>query len=169
MKKSLMLIITILNVSLFGFSELKIGVINGEEIILKTKKGKLIKERLDQLRDSKREKIDAMQNEIKKLQKALTSPALNSETQRKKNRELEDKKTNYDRFLQDAQNEFQQQSRKEMVTLYKEIMPLIHQIGKSKGFTLILDLTNAGIAYFDETIDITKEVIIAVDVKFPGK
>lgn len=169
MKKLLMLIITILTLSLFGFSEIKVGVINGEEIILKTKKGKLIKERLDQLRNSKRQKIDTMQNEIKKLQKALTSPALNGETQRKKNRELEDKKTNYDRFLQDAQNEFQQQSQKEMVTLYKEIMPLIHQVGKSKGFTLILDLTNAGIAYFDETIDITEEVIIAVDAKFPGK
>ncbi len=169
MKKSLMLIITILTLSLFGFSEIKVGVINGEEIIQKTKKGKLIQERLEQLRNSKREKIEAMQNEIKKLQKELTSPALNSETQRKKNRELEDKKINHDRFLQDAQNEIQLQSQKEMITLYKEIMPLIHQIGKSKGFTLILDLTTAGVAYFDETIDITEEVVKVVDAKFPGK
>jgi outer membrane protein len=164
-----MLIITILTLSLFGFSEVKIGVINGQDILQKTKRGKESQRKLENLGKSKRQQIEAMQNDLKKLQTELASPALNDETKRKKNRELEDQKINYDRIVQDAQKDFQEQQQKEMMALYKEIMPLIQQVGKSKGFSLILDLTTAGVAYFDEAIDITEEVIIAVDAKFPGK
>ena len=169
MKKSFMLIITIFTVSLFGFSEVKIGVVNGQDILLKTNRGKVSQKKLENLGKSKRQQIEAMQNDMKKLQTELASPALNDEAKRKKNRELEDRKVSYNRIVQDAQKDFQAQQQKEMMALYKEIMPLIQQVGKSKGFTLILDLSSTGIAYFDETIDITAEVIKAIDAKFPGK
>ena len=164
-----MLIITIFTLSFFGFSEVKIGIINGQDILQKTKRGKKSQKKLENLGKSKRPQIEAMQNDIKKLQTELASPALNDETMRKKNRELEDQKIVYNRIVQDAQKDFQTQQQKEMMALYKEIMPLIQQVGKSKGFTLILDLSSTGVAYFDETIDITVEVIKAIDTKFPGK
>ncbi len=169
MKKSFMLIITIFTLSLFGFSEVKIGVVNGQDILLKTNRGKVSQKKLENLGKSKRQQIEAMQNDMKKLQTELASPALNDETRRKKNRELEDQKISYNRIVQDAQKDFQAQQQKEMMAVYKEIMPLIKQVGKSKGFTLILDLSSTGVAYFDETIDITTEVIKAIDAKFPGK
>lgn len=169
MKKTFMLIITIFTLSLFGFSEVKIGVVNGQDILLKTNRGKVSQKKLENLGKSKRQQIQAMQNDMKKLQTELASPALNDEARRKKNRELEDRKVSYNRIVQDAQKDFQAQQQKEMMALYKEIMPLIQQVGKSKGFTLILDLSSTGVAYFDETIDITAEVIKAIDAKFPGK
>jgi len=45
-------------------------------------------------------------------------------------------------------------------------MPLIDQIGKSKGFTIVFDITRPGIVYFDPAIDITEEVIKAFDAKY---
>jgi Skp family chaperone for outer membrane proteins len=38
-----------------------------------------------------------------------------------------------------------------------------------KGFTLILDLNNSGVLYFDTSIDITADVIKEADVKLTSK
>jgi outer membrane protein len=169
MKKSFILIFTLLTLSLFVFSQVKIGIINAQEIIEKTKKGKEVQVKLENLQKQKQQQLEGMQNTIKRLQKELESPALNRDTREKKTRELEDKRIDYNRFIQDTQKEMQVRSQQELMSLQKEIMPLIQQIGKAKGFTIIFDMTSSGIAYFDESIDVTAEVVKAVDAKFPGK
>jgi outer membrane protein len=169
MKKSFILIFTLLTLSLFVFSEVKIGVINAQEIIEKTQKGKKVQVKLENLQKQKQQQLEGMQKTIVQLQKELESPALNRDTREKKTRELEDKRIDYNRFIQDTQKEMQAKSQQELMNLQKEIMPLIQQIGKAKGFTIIFDMTSSGIAYFDETIDVTEEVVKAVDAKFPGK
>ncbi|MCX6583901.1 MAG: OmpH family outer membrane protein [Candidatus Aminicenantes bacterium] len=169
MKKSLMLIFTILVLSVFVFSEVKIGVINAQDIIAKTKKGNDVQKKLEGLQNEAQQKVESLENDIKQLQKDLASPALNNDTREKKTREMEDKRISYNRLVQDAQKTIQEESQKELMALQREIMPLIQQIGEAKGFTLIIDLASSGIAYFDKSIDITDEVVKAVDAKFPGK
>ncbi len=168
MKKSFILILTILTLSVFVFSEIKIGVINAQEIVQKTKKGNKIQKKLEGMQKQKQQQMETAQNDLKKLQKELSSPALNRDTREKKAREMEDKKIKYNRLIQDAQKEMQQASIKELQALQDEIMPLIQQLGQQKGFTVVFDMTSSGIAYFDKTIDITADVIKAVDAKFPN-
>lgn len=169
MKKSFILIFAILTLSFFMFSEVKVGVINAQDIVQKTKKGLAVQQKLENLQKSKQQRLENLQNELKQLQKDLASPALNADTREKKKREFEDKQIQYNRHLQDAQKEMTQATQKELADLQEEIMPLIQEIGKSKGFTLILDMAGSGIAYFDQTIDITNDVVKAVDAKFPTK
>lgn len=169
MKKSFTLIFTILILSVFVFAEVKIGVINAQDIIVKTKKGNEVQKKLEGLQTDAQQKVEALQNDIKQLQKDLASPALNNDTREKKTREMEDKRVSYNRLVQDAQKTIQEESQKELMALQREIMPIIQQIGQAKGFTLILDMASSGIAYFDKTIDVTDEVVKAVDAKFPGK
>ena len=107
-----------------------------------------------------------MLEEIKKLEKDLMSPALNDEAREKKSIELQEKRTDFKRFYEDAQNEFQRESQKELTALEKELMPLIDNLGRQKGFTIIFDITRPGIVYFDQAIDITDEVIKMVDAKY---
>lgn len=168
MKKSLILVFTILTLSFFMFSEVKIGVINAQEIIAKTKKGISVQKKLENMQKAKQQKLEALQNVLKQLQKDVASPALNADARGKKQREFEDKQIQYKRELQDAQKEMNEATQRELAALQKEIMPLIQELGKSKGFTLILDMTGSGIAYFDQTIDITADVVKAVDAKFPA-
>ncbi|MGD2086805.1 MAG: OmpH family outer membrane protein [Candidatus Aminicenantes bacterium] len=63
----------------------------------------------------------------------------------------------------------QREMKKEFLAANDDIMPIIHQIGKAKGFTLILDLNSSGVLYFDNSIDITSEVIKEADAKLPSK
>jgi outer membrane protein len=167
MRKTLVLVVTILVMSAFAISQVKIGVVNAQEILVKTKKGIEIQKRLEQLQDKKQQELQGMQEEIKKLEKEVSSPALNEDTREKKTNDLQSKRKDLKRFMEDAQNEMQQATQKELVELEKAVMPLIDQIGKSKGFTIIFDITRPGIVYFDQAIDITAEVISAFDTKFP--
>lgn len=166
MRKSLILVVTVVVMSAFAFSQVKVGVVNAQEILQKTKKGVEIQKRLEQLQQKKQNEMQAMQDTIKKLEKDVVSPALNQETREKKGLELQTKRKDLKRFIEDAQNEIQRESQKELVELEKAVMPLIDQIGKSKGFTIIFDITRPGIVYFDEAIDITPEVIKAFDAKY---
>jgi outer membrane protein len=167
MRKTLILVVTVLVMSAFAISQVKIGVVNAQEILQKTKKGVEIQKRLEQLQVKKQQELQTKQDDIKKLEKEVLSPALNQETREKKTLELQNKRKNLKRFIEDAQNEIQRESQKELVELEKAVMPLIDQIGKAKGFTIVFDITRPGIVYFDEAIDITGEVVKAFDAKFP--
>ncbi|MEN8153564.1 MAG: OmpH family outer membrane protein [Acidobacteriota bacterium] len=165
MKKTLIMVVTILTLTLFAFSEVKIGVINAQKVIMATKRGKQIQKKLENLGKSKQQKAQTMQAEIKNLEKSLQSPALNNTAREKKALELQAKKTNLKRYVEDTQKELRRNYQKEMQKLQVEVMPIIDQIGKSKGFTIIFDLSIAGISYFEKTIDITNLVIKEIDAK----
>ncbi|NIM14641.1 MAG: hypothetical protein GTO45_21710 [Candidatus Aminicenantes bacterium] len=167
MKKITILMMAIFLLSAFAFSEIKIGIINPQKIMDNTKKGLEVQKRLQKLQAEKRQQVQAMQEEIKKLEKEVLSPALNNEARQRKNVELLEKQKALKRFAEDAQIEFRRAYQKELAALEKEILPLIENLGRQKGFTIILDITTTGIAYYDQSIDITDEVIKAIDAKYP--
>ncbi len=169
MKKTLVIVITILTLALYTFSEVKIGVINAQKVIASTKRGKDIQKKLENLSKAKQKKVEAMQMEIKNLEKSLQSPALNTTAREKKAVEIQNKKTKLKRYYEDTQKELRRQYQKEMQKLQKEVMPIIDKIGKSKGFTIVFDLSISGISYFDKTIDITDVVIKEIDTRYKTK
>jgi len=92
MRKIFILVVTVLVMSAFAISQVKIGVVNAQEILAKTKKGIEIQKRLEQLQNKKQNELQAKQDEIKKLEKEVLSPALNDETREKKTVDLQNKR-----------------------------------------------------------------------------
>jgi outer membrane protein len=131
-------------------------------------KGKEVIEKLKALNFSKQKKYEAMQKEIDTLEKEVLSPALNQDTRDKKNLELQNMRTEIKRFAEDAQKESMQQQQREFEAIQRDLMPLIENIAKNDGFSLILDLNTAGVTYFEPGIDITDKVVKAYDAKFPA-
>jgi outer membrane protein len=166
MKKTLIGVVTILFVSIFAFSQMKIGIINGQKLIEGTKKGRAIADRLEKMGKAKQDRLNTMQAEIKKLEKDLMSPALNDETKDKKALELQNKRTAIKRFVEDSQREMQIKSDQEMNALKAAIQPIIQQVGREKGLAVILEIT--AVAYYDPAIDITDNIIKAMDSKAAG-
>ncbi|MCP5054353.1 MAG: OmpH family outer membrane protein [bacterium] len=165
MKKTLILMLTLLVMSVYAFSEVKIGIINAQEVFQKTKRGSQIQKELEALNNKKAAELKALQEEIKKLEKDLLSPALNASTRDAKSVDLQSKRTTFKRKYEDAQSDLQRESQKKLLELEKELMPLITNLGKSKGFTIIFDRARSGVIYFDSGVDVTKEVIAAIDAK----
>jgi outer membrane protein len=163
MKKNLFLILALLALSTFVFSEVKIGIINPQLVLQNSVKGKEVIERLRSLNMSKQKTYEAMQRDIDALEKEVLSPALNSETRDKKNMDLQNKRTEIKRFAEDAQKDSMAMQQKEFESLQRDLMPLIEKIAKGAGFSMVLDLNTAGVTYYDPVIDITKQVIEAYD------
>ena len=168
MRKLLTFIVVMLMVG-YVFGQVKIGVINPEKVIRNTTRGKVSLQEMDNIRSAKQKRINQMQNEIKAIQKELQSPALGASARETKSMQLQNKQTKLRRYVEDSRREFQAKYQKEMEVLRKEIMPLITKIGKAQGFTLILDIGTSGIAYYDQTIDITDLIIKEYNIKYPPK
>jgi outer membrane protein len=165
MKKTLILVLAIVILGVFAFSEVKIGIINAQDIIQKTKRGMRIQQKMDALQNQKAQELQALQDEIKKLETELQSPALNADAREKKTSEVQAKRTTLKRKYEDAQRDFQKESEKELAALEKELIPLIENLGKTKGFTIIFDRMRGGIVYSDSSVDITEEVVKTIDEK----
>ena len=163
MKKTLTFVFVILIAGLYVHAEMKIGIINADEVIRRTARGQEVIKRLESLGILKQKKITEMRNEIKKLENDLLSPAVKSEVKQTKNLLLQDKQTKLNRYIQDSRREYELKFKTEMEKLQQEVMPVITRIGKSMGYTIIFDARVAGISYFEKKIDITDLVIKEYD------
>lgn len=163
MRKTLIGLITILTMSIVVFSETKIGVFNGQKVVEGTKKGKAIAARLETITKQKQARLKTLQDEIRKLEKDLVSPALNAVTREQKSIELQKKRTAAKRFIEDTQREMQIAYDKEMTVFKTELFPIIQQIGKEKGYTIILEIP--AVSYYDPAVDITGEIVKRIDSK----
>jgi outer membrane protein len=74
-------------------------------------------------------------------------------------KEIEDKQISIRRFQDDAQRELQEAQRRELGGLEERILPIIDQIGKEQGYTLIFNKFQSGLVYADESVDVTDTVI----------
>jgi len=169
MKRALIIGFVLVSLTVCVCAEVKIAVVNPQKILVETIRGKQVKDNLEKVSKAKQADIQKKENAIKALEKELMSPALNQDTRERKATDLQNLRVELKRFVEDSQKEFQRSYQREMQTLYKEIMPVIQQIGKNQGYTIILDLSSAGVSYFDNTIDITDSVIKAYDAKYQAK
>jgi len=166
MRKVVIAALIVFLLSGFILAEVKIGIINAQKLIEGTKKGRALSDKLEKFGKEKQDQITAMQNEIKKIEKELVSPALNEATKEKKALDMQNKRTDLKRFVEDSQRGMQNLTQVEMQALQEEIKPIIQQIGRTKGLTIILEIT--AVAYFDESVDITDDIIRIMDSRTGG-
>lgn len=164
MIKKLFVLFVMLSFSLVIFAEVKIGVVNPAYVLENTTKGKRILDELKKFTQEKQQRMTRLQNEIKGLRNDLQKP-LNAATKEEKSLLLQRKQTDLQRFVKDSQMEIQMKQQRTMVPYQKEIMPLIQEYCKKNNFTVVFDVSGAGVAYFDEKIDISKDIVKLVNEK----
>ncbi len=74
--------------------------------------------------------------------------------------QIEDRTIALQRFEDDAKRSLDEARRTALGRLEQQIMPIINEIGKERGLTLIFNkFQDSGIVYADDAVDITDEVI----------
>jgi outer membrane protein len=144
---------------------LKIAVINTEQILLDSQAGKKAIADLKKVQDQKEAELNARQEEIKALQAKIDSGRL-SLTQDKladMEKQLEDKVIAARRLQDDASRDLNKRKDDVLGAVDQRVMPIINQIGKEQGFTLIFRKFESGLIYADDAIDITPLVIQRLD------
>lgn len=139
----------------------RIGVIDVRRLVSDSNTGQEVLQELEALRDSKSSELQGLSQELEGLQTQITEGRLSLSQERlnELNRELEDKSTAYRRKVQDAEQEMQQAQVRRLGAIEQEVLPLIQQIGAEQQFAVILSITDGGVVYAPDQVNITGMVV----------
>jgi len=140
----------------------KIAVIDVQKLVVESAAGKEAQGRVKKVVDAKQVEGEKLQKDLQSLQQRITDqgPSMNDDKRDQLNKEYQEKGIAYKRFQDDAQRDVQTAQQKELADLEKRVLPVINQVGKEKGYTLIFNKFAPGmLVYADDAVDITDEVL----------
>jgi outer membrane protein len=114
------------------------------------KEGEILKANEDTL-------MAEFQNELKRYEKDLTK--MSTKEKQLSTQLLETKRNQILQYQQATQQKSQQNMQQKSQTVLVNINKYISEYGKEKGYKIIFATTNGNIAYADQGIDITEEII----------
>jgi len=158
--------------SLSYAQQVKIGVVNSQDVLERSSEGKKVLARLQDLDKQNQARIAKLDNEITTLQTQLNTQrlTLTQEALQAKAADLEKKQTQRKRDAEDAYSNMQETSNRLLARIQDELIPIVTQLGKEKGLDIIFDLIKSGAVYFNPAIEITEDVIKRYDaLKAAGK
>ena len=167
MRKITLLISLILFTCLTAFPQFKIGFVNTQKILTGTKIGIKLSKKVEIKQKEERDKLMSFQDAVNRIEKELKSPSLKASQKESKSRELFNAKRELKSRYDESSANFQKFTQAELAEMEKKIFPVINRIGKEKGYTAIYDIQRSGTIYFDNSVDITDEVIEAINREFP--
>ena len=140
---------------------LKIGVINVERLVQESALGKEAFNRVKRINDAKKDEGEKLQKELRDLEQKLADQgsALADDKRETLQKSDQEKAIAFKRFQDDASRELDTAQKKELGDLERRVFPVINQVGKEKGFTLIFNKFQAGLLDADDAVDLTDEVL----------
>jgi outer membrane protein len=145
----------------------KVGVIQIQAALAATKEGQKAAAELETKLAPRKKELEGKQSEIKDLQDRLAKGGntLSDSAKEDLTRNIDTKTKSYNRQLEDAQAELEQEQQKLVNVLGQKMMAVIDKFAQQNGFAIVLDVSNQNtpVLYASNTVDITKEVIDLYD------
>ena len=151
-------------------SQLKIGYVDAQEVLDKTKAGGEAKESMQAFVKSRQNIINLEETEIKKLQEELSRQAavLSPEALREREDELQSKLMSYQKRAGDLTREVQEKNKEVLVKFHRKLENIVKKIAKREGYDYILDRNAEGgvLLYAKDSLDLTQTVIKELEKAF---
>ena len=152
-------------------AEVKIAVVDPQQILDDTKTGKKIKQMLADYVQTRQRTIQSEEIELKRLETERVSQESVSSASAKQEKEkmFEQKLAAYQRRLQELDGEVQTKKREALGAFTKAIEQAVQQIAEKENIVLVLEKggSRAGtlILYNQDSLDLTGRVVQALDSK----
>ncbi len=145
----------------------KVGVIQVQSALVATRDGQKAAKELEDRMAPRKKELDSKQAEIRDLQERLQKGGntLSDSAKEDLTRSIDQKTKSFNRQVEDAQAELQQEQQKVLNQLGQKMMQVIDKYAQEKGFSVILDVSNQNtpVLYASNTVDITKDIIELYD------
>jgi len=145
----------------------KVGVIQIQAALASTKEGQKAAAELETKLGPRKKELEGKQAEIKDLQERLQrgGNTLSDSAKEDLTRNIDAKTKSYNREIEDAQAEVQEEQQKVVNALGQKMMAVIDKYAQQNGFAVILDVSNQNtpVLYASNTVDITKDIIDLYD------
>jgi len=169
MKKTLLALLTLallLSIPVTASAgTLKIGVVDVEYIILKSKKGQSAKKKLKRIFNKKQKELNKKQEELLALKKQLENPSGVTTPEKRKKMLI-----TYQQGVLQLQENFvkhQQSLAKKEVELMKPLLKKLEKVltdfAKAGGYDLLLTRSQHGVVFAKPAYDITKAILAKMD------
>lgn len=149
--------------------KVRIGFIDIQRTISESQAGKKARERFSA--QVKKAEADLLKekSELERLKNEFDKKGALLKDEEKRNLELDLQKryVNYQRAMQDHQQELRMRESELTGDILKELEKIVNEVGKAEKFTLILERSQ--ILYSDQGIDITNKVIELYNSRNTGK
>lgn len=143
----------------------KIGTINIEQAVLGCNEGQRDFQALQKKLEPKQNELKSQNDELQALQEQLQKQGdkLNEEARATLVQQIESKKKAFDRSVQDAQEDAQNQQKEIFQRILQKMAPVIIKHAQTGGYAMIVDTSNpwpqSPILWYGEGADITKAVV----------
>jgi len=143
----------------------KVGTINIEQAVVGSNEGQRDFEALRKKLEPKQNELKSQNDELEGLQKQLQTQGdkLNADARATLVKQIETKKKSFDRAVQDAQEDAQNQQKEIFQRILQKMAPSIVKYAQESGLSMIVDISNpwpqSPILWANEAVDITKPVV----------
>jgi outer membrane protein len=153
--------------SLTAQTNLKVAVINSQKAFEQSAEGKKAVSILQEKEQTIKEEIKKRNEEIQKLKDRLASQklTLSPEAISQLQLEIDQKEAARQKYEQEASADFEQFKSQLIKKIREEMLAVVDELVKEKGFDLVFDLSSSGLIYFQPSFDITEEIIKRYDQK----
>jgi outer membrane protein len=140
---------------------IRIAVIDVERLVRDSSLGKEAFNRVKKVNDDKKAEADRLQKELRDLEQKLADQgqALTDEKRDQLQKQYQEKAIDFKSFQEKASRDLDQAQKKELAQLEQRVFPIITQLGKERGYTLIFNKFQSGLVFADEAADITDDVL----------
>lgn len=143
----------------------KVGYVDLQRALSKTKEGKSAKDKLQKEFDKRQKELDKVQESVRKDKEALEANVdmLSEATKREKAMKLQkDMYALQQKFIQ-LQGELSQEEAKATKKIFDKMGPIIEQMGKELGYDMIVE--RSAVLYAKPDQDLTDELVKRFDAK----
>ena len=143
----------------------KVGTINIEQAVLGSNEGQRDFEALRKKLEPKQNELKGQNDELEGLQKQLQTQGdkLNEDARASLVKQIETKKKSFDRAVQDAQEDAQNQQKEIFSRILQKMAPSIVKYAQENFLGMIVDVSNpwpqSPVLWADGGVDITKNVV----------
>jgi outer membrane protein len=145
----------------------RVGVVDADQVIYKSAKGKALLQGLNNLVQQKQNEIKQVVAEAQQTEKEYKTKlaSLSDEKKLAMEKKLSDYQTRIKRMQEDAKRELQIKQKQEFERFQKLLQPIIDQLAKEKNLDVVFSRAQSGIVYLSPTADLTAEAIKRVDAQ----
>jgi outer membrane protein len=142
-------------------TSIRVAVIDVERLVRDSALGKEAFGRVKRISDDKKTENDRLQKELRDIEQKLADQgqSLSEDKRDQLQKQYNEKSIDYKSFTEKASRDLDQAQKKELADLERRVFPIITQLGKERGYTLIFNKFQSGLVFADDAADITDDVL----------
>ena len=152
-------------------ADAKVAYVDLNTIATSSREGQAAGEKIKELQNRKTADLEARQKQLQTAQQKLEQggSVLNESARAQQAKEVERLQTELQRAGQDAQKEVQEFTQDLQLEFQQKLLPVIEQVAKAKNLHFILSIADAGVVWVDTGLNVTADVIAALDAASTAK